>query len=78
MDRSTRGGIAAAMAMGGTMVVAGSTLSVSANLATWRGEQGFSGVIAARVGERAYISAAVAGSSADDSTAARVGVAVGF
>ncbi len=78
LDTRSRGGIAAAMAMGGTMVVPDSTFSVSANISTYRGEQGFSGSIAARVSERIYISASVAGSTADDSTGGRVGVAFGF
>lgn len=78
LDQRSRGGIAAAMAMGGTMIVPNSNLSVSANVSTYQGEQGFSGSIAARVTERVYISASVAGSTAEQSTGGRVGVAFGF
>ena len=78
LDQRTRGGIAAAMAMGGTMIVPDSTFSVSANVSTYQGEQGFSGSIAARVRERVYITASVAGSTAEKSTGGRVGVAFGF
>lgn len=60
------------------MVVPDSHISFSANVATFEGEQGFSGSLAARVSDRLYVSAAVAGSSAPDSTGARVGIAIGF
>jgi hypothetical protein len=78
MDEDTRGGIAAAMALGGTMVVPDSSISVSFNAATYRGEQGFSGTVAARVAPRVYVSAGVAGSSAKGSTGGRVGIAFGL
>jgi hypothetical protein len=78
LDASTRGGIAAAMAMGGTMVVPDSKVSVSLNAATYRGEQGFSGAITLQMSEKVYISGAVTGSTTEDSTAGRVGVAFGF
>jgi hypothetical protein len=78
LDERTSGGIAAAMALGGTMIVPGSTVSMSANVSTYGGEQGFSGSIAARLGQRVYVTAAIAGSSAPDSTGGRVGVAFGF
>src|SRR5690606_19525539 len=73
MNESTRGGIAASMALGGTMVVPDSALSVNFNLATYRGEQGFSGTVAARVAPRVYVSAGIAGSTAKKSTGGRVG-----
>ncbi|MXO58417.1 hypothetical protein GRI89_09865, partial [Altererythrobacter salegens] len=78
MNESTRGGIAAAMALSGTMVVPDSNLSVNFNAATYRGEQGFSGTIAARVAPRVYVSAGFAGSTAKKSTGGRVGVAFGI
>jgi autotransporter adhesin len=78
VDRRASGGIAAAMALGGQMVVPDSDLSVSLNASTFRGEQGFAGSIAARLGERLYLSAGIAGSSAPESTGGRVGLAVGF
>ena len=78
LDQRTNGGIAAAMAMGGTMIVPDARISFSANLSTFAGEQGFSGSMAARVNDQVYISAAIAGSSAPDTTGGRVGVAFGF
>jgi hypothetical protein len=78
LDTAQRGGIAAAMAFGGTMVVPDSTISFSLNASTYQGEQGFSGAVTARVGERVYISGGVAGSTAKNTTGGRVGVAFGF
>jgi trimeric autotransporter adhesin len=72
------GGIAAAMAMGGMMVVPDSKVSVNFNLSTYRGQQGFSGGLAARVSPKVYISGGVAGSTVKGSTGGRVGVAFGF
>ena len=78
MNEDTRAGIAAAMALGGTMVVPDSSVSINFNAATYRGEQGFSGTIAARVAPKVYVSAGVAGSTAKKSTGGRVGVAFGL
>jgi hypothetical protein len=73
-----RGGIAAAMAFGGTMIVPDSTVSVSLNASTFQGEQGFAGSVAARVAERVYVSGGITGSTVKDTTGARAGVAFGF
>lgn len=78
LNRSTSGGIAAAMAMGGTMVVPDSTVSLSVNASTYRGEQGYSGSVVAKVGEKLYVSGAIGGSSVAKSRGGRVGMAVGF
>lgn len=72
------GGIAAAMALGGSMIVPDSTVSVNFNLATYRGEQGFSGQLAIRAAPRVYVSGGIAGSTVKGSTGGRVGVAFGF
>ena len=72
------GGIATAMAMGGTMIVPDSDVSVSFNLATYRGEQGFSGAAVVRLAPRVYVSGGIAGSTVKGSTGGRVGVAFGF
>ncbi|MDO9363591.1 MAG: hypothetical protein Q7T60_11740 [Sphingopyxis sp.] len=53
--RHANGGIAAAMAMGGTMIVPDSTVSMNFNLATFRGEQGFSGSVVVRAAPRVYL-----------------------
>jgi hypothetical protein len=66
------------MALGGTMVVPDSRVSLSFNAATYRGEEGFSGSIVARVAPKIYLSGGVAGSSAKGSTGGRVGVAFGL
>ena len=76
--RHANGGIAAAMAMGGTMIVPDSTVSMNFNLATFRGEQGFSGAVVVRASPRIYISGGFAGSTVKGSTGGRVGVAFGF
>ncbi len=78
LDRSMSGGVPAAMAFGGTMVVPDSTFSISLNASTYQGEQGFSGAITARAGERIYVSAGIAGSTVGDTTGGRVGVSFGF
>lgn len=72
------GGIAAAMALGGTMIVPDSDVSMSFNLATYRGEQGFSGALVVRAAPRVYINGGFAGSTRKGSTGGRVGVAFGF
>lgn len=76
--RRANGGIAAAMALGGTMVVPDSQVSLSFNLATYRGEQGFSGAVVVRAAPRVYFSGGFAGSTIKGSTGGRVGVAFGF
>jgi hypothetical protein len=81
LDRGVRGangGIAAAMALGGTVIPPGSTLALSFNLATYRGVQGFSVAAVARVSEAAWISGGIAGSTARGSTGGRVGVTFGW
>ena len=76
--RQANGGIAMALALGGTMVVPESHVSVDFNLATYRGEQGFSGAVVMRAAPRVYISGGFAGSTVKGSTGGRVGVAFGF
>jgi hypothetical protein len=76
--RRANGGIAAAVAIGGTMIVPDSTISISFNLATYRGEQGFSGAVVARLAPKIYAQAGVAGSSVRGSTTGRVGIAFGL
>lgn len=76
--REANGGIAAAMAMGGAMIIPDKSVTINFNLATYRGQQGFSGSIAGRVSPNVYVTAGVAGSTVKGSTGGRVGVAVGF
>jgi hypothetical protein len=64
--------------LGGAVIVPDSKLSLSFNLATYRGEQGFSGAVVGRVSRRVYVSAGVAGSTAKGSTGARVGISFGL
>lgn len=78
LDQQARGGIAAAIALGGTMVIPDKTVSVSFNLATYRGEQGFSGSAVVRATDQVYLSAGFAGSSVKGSTGGRVGMTFGF
>jgi hypothetical protein len=76
--REANGGIAAAMAMGGAVIVPDSNVSINFNLATYRGQQGFSASVAGRINDRLYITAGVAGSTVKGSTGGRVGMAFGF
>ena len=76
--REATGGIVTAMAMGGTMIVPDSNVSVSFNLATYQGEQGFSGAAVVRLTPRVYVSGGFAGSTVKGTTGGRVGVAFGF
>lgn len=76
--RQADGGIAAAMALGGTMLLPDTSVSVSFNLATYRGEQGFSGSVVARVRENVWISGGIGGSTVKRSTGGRVGVSFGW
>lgn len=76
--RRANAGIATALALGGTMIVPDSTVSVSFNLATYRGEQGFSGALVVQAAPKVYISGGFAGSTVKGSTGGRVGVAFGL
>jgi hypothetical protein len=76
--QQANGGIAAAVALGGTMVVPDSNVSLSFNLATYRGQQGFSGAVVGRVAPKIYINAGVGGSTVRRSTAGRVGISFGL
>ena len=67
--RSAIGGIAAAMAMGGTVMPADAKFAMSFNLATYRGEQGFSASAVVRASNHVYFQGGIAGSSVKGSTA---------
>ncbi|MFN0046835.1 MAG: YadA-like family protein [Sphingorhabdus sp.] len=76
--RQADGGIAAAMALGGTLLIPDKAVSVTFNLATYRGEQGFSGALVAQVKENIWITGGVAGSTVKRSTGGRVGISFGW
>lgn len=76
--REANGGIAAAMAIGNAFLPEGQTIAVSFNLSTYRGEQGFSGAVVARVSDRVWVSGGVAGSTVRGSTGGRAGVTFGW
>jgi len=76
--RRTDGGLAAAMAMGGTMIPPDSRFALSMNVASYRGEQGFSASGVARLSDRIWANAGVAGSSVSGTTGARAGVTIGW
>jgi autotransporter adhesin len=76
--READGGIAAAMALGGTMLLPDTSVSVSFNLATYRGEQGFSGAVVAKVRENVWVSGGIGGSTVKRSTGGRVGISFGW
>lgn len=77
-NREANAGIAAAMAMGGVVMPSGANYSVSFNLATYRGQQGFSGSAVQRVSEKVYFSAGIAGSTVKGSTGGRAGFTVAW
>lgn len=76
--RRADGGIAAAMALGGTVMPADMHLAVSFNLATYRGQQGFSGAVVARVSDHMWVSGGFAGSTVRGSNGGRAGVTFGW
>ena len=76
--KRANGGIAAAMALGGTMMPPDTNVALSANVATFRGEQGFSVSGVARVGRKVWINGGIAGSTAKGSTGARAGATIGW
>jgi hypothetical protein len=76
--QQANGGIAAAVALGGTMVVPDSNVSLSFNLATYRGQQGFSGAVVGRIAPKIYVNAGIGGSTVRKSTAGRVGISFGL
>ncbi|NNC46811.1 MAG: hypothetical protein HKO13_00040 [Sphingomonas sp.] len=78
IDRRHESGIAAAMALGGMMIVPDSDVSLSGNVSTYRGETGFAAGLTARIAPKTYVSAGYAGSSEGGSNGGRVGVAIGF
>lgn len=78
IERSANGGIAAAMAMGGTVIPSDMTVALSFNLSTFRGEQGFSGVAVGRISERVWVSGGIAGSTVKGSTGGRIGMTFGW
>ncbi|MBW8840806.1 MAG: YadA C-terminal domain-containing protein [Sphingomonadales bacterium] len=76
--KEANAGIAAAVALGGTMIVPDSAVSMSFNLATYRGQQGFAGSVVGRLSQRIYVNAGVAGSTMRGSTTGRVGISFGL
>jgi trimeric autotransporter adhesin len=77
-NRQTNGGIAAALALGGAAIVPDSNVSMSFNLSTYRGQQGFSGSLIGRVSEKVYITGGFAGSTVKGSTGGRIGITFGM
>lgn len=72
------GGVAAAMALGGTMMPPDTKFAVSFNLATFAGERGFAGSAVGRVSKHVWVNAGIAGSTAKNSTGGRVGFTIGW
>lgn len=77
-QRQTNGGVAAAMALGGTIMPGDAKLAISFNLATYRGEQGFSTAVTAKASDHVYVSAGFTGSTVKGSTGARVGMTLAW
>jgi len=77
-NRQASGGIAAAMAMGGTIIPADANGAISFNLSTYRGQQGFSAVVVQRLAPKVYANIGIAGSTVKGSTGGRAGVTIGW
>ncbi|WP_158298935.1 YadA-like family protein [Sphingomonas psychrotolerans] len=60
------------------MIVPDSAVSMSFNLATYRGQQGFSGSVVGRISPKIYVNAGVGGSTVRRSTAGRIGISFGL
>ncbi len=71
-NRQAEGGIAAAMALGGTLMPAYAKLAISFNLATYRGQQGFSATTTVKASDHVYLNAGFAGSTVGGSSGGRV------
>ena len=79
LDNVLSGGIAASMALGSAIAVPDKAFSLSLNVATYGGEQGFAGTMTGRLSDSVYVSAGVAGNSGGRGrVGAQAGVALGF
>ena len=76
--RQTNGRIAAAIALGGTLLPPDSNFAISFNIATYRREQGLLGAATARVSDFVYLSGGFAGPTVKGSTGGPVGLAFGW
>ena len=72
------GGIASAMALGGTAPIPGKSVTLSVAAATYGGEQAFAGSVTGRVSDSFYLSAGVTGNTGDDRVGGRVAASFGF
>lgn len=77
VERAT-GGVAAAMALGGTLVPPDTTFSVSFNVSTFAGERGYSGSAVGRISKNVWLSGGIAGSTVKKTTGGRAGVTFGW
>ncbi len=78
LDERTRGGIAAAMAMGGPAIAPGKAISLSMSVANYRGEQALAGSLTGQIADDVYLSAGVSGNTADGDIGTRATVLFGF
>ncbi|MEM6496442.1 MAG: hypothetical protein AAF709_06930, partial [Pseudomonadota bacterium] len=73
-----RGGIAAAAALGSNIILPNKDLTMSGNVTTFGGEQGFALSLTGRASESFALTAGVAGSTAEGDVIAQAGFALGF
>ena len=78
LDERTRGGIAAAMAMGGPAIAPGQKVSLSVSVANYRGEQAIAGNLTGEIAPDIYLSAGFSGNTADGDIGTRATVLFGF
>ncbi|MBC9030833.1 YadA-like family protein [Sphingomonas sp. JC676] len=76
--RRSYGGVATAIALGGTLLPPDSRLAISFNLANFRGEQAFSVAGVVKLSDHAYANGGFAGSTVKGSTGSRIGVTFGW
>jgi len=72
------GGIAAVMALGGTAIAPGKSISMSVAAATYGGQQAFAGSVTGRMSESFYLSAGVTANTGDNRVGGRVAATFGF
>lgn len=77
-NNAANGGIAAAMAIGGNFIPQDAKFTLSFNLATYRGEQGFSGSAIVKVSDKVCVNAGVAAPTVKGSNGARAGVTLAW
>jgi hypothetical protein len=70
--------VAAAMALGGTTIVPGKSISMTVAAANYGGQQAFAGSVTGRHAQRLYLAAGVSANTGDNRVGGRVAATFGF